>query len=856
MPLAPRPPRRPRHPRKNPGLRRTTLARAVVRLCFPLAAGAASAQADHAASANFVPAAPAVAAVAASTAPRDAMPFPVQTVTSGPTSNAGNTGNTGTIGDGAMLPEVQIVAAAPLPGIGVDRDLVPYTVQTASGDDLNGKRTGTLAEYLARYFTGVNVNDIQGSPFQSDLTYRGFRASPIPGASQGLSIYLDGIRVNEPFGDVVSWDMIPEAALESVSLVSSANPAYGLNTLGGALAMTTRSGLSSPGFTADLSYGSGNRKRADLSGGIRSDSGWHAFAAGTLFQEQGWRDHSEGRLGNLFVKAGHASDTTSWDVSLLHGRSTLIGNGLVPSYRASGSVLLPGLYENNRAAAYTYPDKTRNQVTQVALNGRHWIDDKTSAAMLAYVRTSRRDTTNGDINPDYDAYTEDCEDGFNADGSPRKSRCGFTRAEGAALDPAVLNTTHMWQQSIGVALSAAKETEHHLLNAGLTFDRSRLTYSQYEQLATFTDDRGVIADPNAPNKLFSGVSGTSRAIGLYLSDTWSLTPSTFLTASARWNHVTVSNTLRNSDGSEQPQESFTYRRLNPALGLTQKLGGGVSVFGGYAQNNRVPTVLELGCADPAQPCRLPAGLQADPYLKQVVSHSYEAGARWRPSKDTEMSGTFYRIDNHDDILFLRAPNTQQGYFANFDRTRNQGFDLSARQRLGDFTLRLGYSYLQATYQANGQLAVGERTIDVKPGMRRAGVPRHTIKLGVDWQALAGLTLGADLVGVSSSPTNGNEDGLRADPQPGKAPKYADWSTPGYATVNLRASYRVNKHFEIYARVANLLDRRYETYGQISNDLFPNGNLLRPHVTPEDNASALFVAPGAPRSAWVGFVYRM
>ncbi|MDW3687887.1 TonB-dependent receptor [Cupriavidus sp. CV2] len=760
------------------------------------------------------------------------------------------------IGDNATLPEVMVVATAPLPGIGVDRDLVPYTVQTVSGDDLSGKRAGTLAEYLARYLTGVNVNDIQGSPFQSDLTYRGFRASPIPGASQGLSIYLDGIRVNEPFGDVVSWDMIPEAALESVSLVSSANPAYGLNTLGGALAMTTRSGLTSPGFTADLTYGSGNRKRADLSGGIRSGSGWHAFAAGTLFQEQGWRDHAEGRLGNLFVKAGHEGETTSWDVSLLHGRSTLIGNGLVPSYRASGNALLPGLYESNRAAAYTYPDKTRNQVTQVALNGRHWFDDKTSAAMLAYVRTSRRDTTNGDINPDYDAYTEDCEDGFNADGSPRKSRCGFTRAEGAALDPAVLNTTHMWQQSIGVALSAAKETEHHLLNAGLTFDRSRLTYSQYEQLATFTDDRGVVANPNAPNQLFSGVSGTSRAVGLYLSDTWSLTPSTFLTASARWNHVTVSNTLRNSDGSEQPRESFTYRRLNPALGLTQKLGGGVSVFGGYAQNNRVPTVLELGCADPAQPCRLPAGLQADPYLKQVVSHSYEAGARWRPSKDTEVSGTFYRIDNHDDILFLRAPNTQQGYFANFDRTRNQGFDLSARQRLGDFTLRLGYSYLQATYQANGQLAVGERTIDVKPGMRRAGVPRHTIKLGVDWQALAGLTLGADLVGVSSSPANGNEDGLRANPQPGKAPKYADWSTPGYATVNLRASYRVNKHFEIYARVANLFDRRYETYGQISNDLFPNGNLLRPHVTPEDNASALFVAPGAPRSAWVGVVYRM
>ncbi len=160
----------------------------------------------------------------------------------------------------------------------------------------------------------------------------------------------------------------------------------------------------------------------------------------------------------------------------------------------------------------------------------------------------------------------------------------------------MINTTHMWQQTVGMALSMARETDHHLLNAGLTLDRSRLTYSQYTQPGTFTDDRGAVADPDTPNALFSGVGGTSRMLGLYLSDTWSLTPSTFLTASARWNHVTVSNTLRNSDGSEQPRESFTYRRLNPALGLSQKLGGGVTVFGGYAQNNRVPTVLELGCA--------------------------------------------------------------------------------------------------------------------------------------------------------------------------------------------------------------------------------------------------------------------
>jgi outer membrane receptor protein involved in Fe transport len=738
----------------------------------------------------------------------------------------------------------------------VDRDQLPYTVQAINGDDLRQANATNLTDYMTRNLAGVNANDIQGSPFQTDITYRGYRASSIPGVPQGLSVYLDGIRVNEPFGDVVSWDMIPEAALENVLLVSGANPTYGLNTLGGTIAMTTRSGLTTQGFTADFSYGSWNRGRIDLSAGGKTEDGWHIFAAGTLFGEDGWRDHSDGSLGNIFLKAGHADDTNSWDVSVLHGQSRLIGNGLLPSIRVSGGQTLPGLYETNPASVYTYPDRTESQLTQVALNGRHWFDAKTSLSAMAYLRNSRRDTVNGDVNPEYEEYADACEDGFNADGSPRGRDCSVTQAEGAALHPAVLNSTHMQQRSLGAALSFARETDKHQISAGLTFDYSKISYAQYTQLADFTSDRGVVADPDAPTELFSGVNGSSRTFGLYASDTWALTPTTFLTGSARWNYANVNSTLRNSDGTDQPREAFTYTRVNPALGIAQKVGYGATLFAGWAQNNRVPTVLELGCANPDEPCRLPAGLQSDPYLKQVITQTFETGARWSPSRDTDVSLAFYRASNHDDILFLRAPNTQQGYFANFDRTRNQGIDLAARQRLGPVTLRLAYSYLDATYQSSGQLAVGERTINVTPGMRVAGVPRNTVKLSADWQAFPGFLLGADLIGVSDSVISGNEDGLRADPVAGRTPRTADWSTAGYALVNLRASYRINKHVEVYARVTNLFNRRYETYGQIAEDVFPNGTLLQPHINPQDAASARFVAPGAPRGAWFGVVLRM
>ncbi|MCT9118931.1 TonB-dependent receptor [Cupriavidus gilardii] len=756
----------------------------------------------------------------------------------------------------SLLPTVTIVAAAPLPGLGVERDALPYTVQGDERDTASGPRAGNLVEYLNRNLAGVNVNEIQGSPFQADVTYRGFRASSILGVPQGLSVYLDGVRVNEPFGDVVNWDMIPEAALDHIALVSGSNPVYGLNTLGGALALTTKSGLTSQGFGADISYGSGARKRADLSFGARSDDGWHGFAAGTLFKENGWRDQSDGRLGNLFLKAGRSSGATEWDLSLLHGNSRLVGNGLVPDYRLDGNAVLPDLYAANRRAVFTYPDQTRNRVTQATLNGSHWLDDTTRISAMAYVRHSRRDTVNGDVSEDYAEYAEACEDGFNADGSPADDDCGYTREQGAALHPAVLNTTHTRQRGQGAALSLAKELGAHRINMGVTFDANRVRYAQYEQEALLSADRGVSAAPGSEVELFSGAHGKSRAIGVYLADLWALTPTTHLNLSARWNRLKVTSTLIDSDGSDKPTERFTYSKLNPAIGLTQQVGAGLTLFASAAQSNRVPTVIELGCADPAQPCRLPAGLQADPYLKQVVSRTYEVGARWRPLRDLELTGTAYRTDNRDDILFLRAPNSQQGYFSNFDRTRHQGVDLLANWRLDAVTLRLGYSNLQATYQAHGRILAGERTIDVRPGMRLAGLPRHTLKLGADWRVTPSFAVGADVLAVSSSVISGNEDGLASDPRPGRAPDARRWDTAGYATVNLRASYRVSKQLELYARVDNLFDRRHASYGQLAENILPDGRLVQPHVAPQDAATSRFIAPGAPRSMFVGVRYRM
>jgi len=236
----------------------------------------------------------------------------------------------------------------------------------------------------------------------------------------------------------------------------------------------------------------------------------------------------------------------------------------------------------------------------------------------------------------------------------------------------------------------------------------------------------------------------------------------------------------------------------------------------------------------------------------VVARTIEAGVRGRLSGGN-YSISLHRTVNRDDILFLSAP-SRQGYFANFERTRHQGLDATVAQQVGPVNLRFAYSYLQAVYDADGELFTGARNVEVERGMRLAGLPRHSGKLALDWTATPQLSFGADLQAASSLVTQGNEDGLIEDLEPGDEAARADWRVRGYALVNLRASYRPAPNWEFFARVSNVFDRRYETFGAVAPDLFPAGQQLRPHEGEVDAEHARFVAPGAPRTFIAGLRY--
>jgi iron complex outermembrane receptor protein len=111
---------------------------------------------------------------------------------------------------------------------------LPGTTDVLTAAHFDHSRSSSLLEGLSTGLPGVTLGDQSGNPFQRDLNYRGFIASPVSGTPQGLAIFQNGIRINESFNDVVNWAFIPETAIQRVSLVSN-NPIYGLNAIGGAL---------------------------------------------------------------------------------------------------------------------------------------------------------------------------------------------------------------------------------------------------------------------------------------------------------------------------------------------------------------------------------------------------------------------------------------------------------------------------------------------------------------------------------------------------------------------------------------------------------------------------------------------
>jgi outer membrane receptor protein involved in Fe transport len=501
------------------------------------------------------------------------------------------------------------------------------------------------------------------------------------------------------------------------------------------------------------------------------------------------------------------------------------------------------LYELSRKAVYSHPDETQNNTSLLTFNLQRVLDANTELAATAYVRSGKQKRLGGDVEWE----------GAHADPSANPPvRELLEDSEG------VLNRSKTSQTSYGVSVNMTKLLDAHQITTGATLDMSRSSYgSSSQDRCEISITRGI-SDCAADEEDTAGVKGGATAVGVFVSDTVKVSDQTFLTVAGRFNYTSIKNTIKDytdangdwQEGVDLKEEKSNYTSWNPSLGISHKLGSNLTAFGNWSQSNRAPTVIELGCADKDNPCQLPTGLQADPPLDQVIARTLEAGIRWTNSSEYKLAMSFYQTENKNDIIFLpvSTPAGMRGYFDNFAKTRYQGLDINASKSWNTVSLNTAYSYVEATYEAQAEILAGDRVMVISPGNRLPGIPLHTLKLNLDWQAMDQLSLGAGIQYSSSLKTQGNEDGKVGD----DGDAIADASIKGHTLLNLKANYQLQKGLSLFGKINNVLDTRYETYGMIGESNFnPDGSQIDNGL----NTVAKFVAPGAPRSYLVGLRYQ-
>jgi iron complex outermembrane receptor protein len=766
----------------------------------------------------------------------------------------------------SALPAFQVIATTPVTGIGFDRNKVPAMAQTVTAEDFSRVHSPNVLDTLQQRIPGVITTDVQGNGFSQNLRYRGFAASPLQGTPQGLAVYMQGVRINEAFGDTVNWDLIPTVAIGRADIWTN-NPAFGLNALGGAVSLQMKDGFNYNGFEFDASGGSYGRVGGSMQYGVRKGE-WGLYLAAEGFKDDGWRYQSPSRLARFYGDLGWRG--TDAEVHFL--------TSIADNYFGVVGPTPVNLLSTDYRAIYTWPQTTKNQAQLLAMNGRYSVSDHWTVQSNLYLRKFQQAHVDGNT-----ADVERCSGQaanplFNTlclenDSFPTQPAANFqilnqnNRPINCPPGPGNTCATtpwgtvdRTWTNAITTGASLQGINDDKLLGhdnyftIGGSVDRSKIGFQGNSELGFIYPD--FFVGPNAAvpgtgqivhtagNIGFAPVSlaAWNTYYGIYVNDTFDITNRLSVTAGGRYNiaQIAMSDLLGTSpDLSAQ----YTFERFNPVVGFTYKILPELMTFyAGYSEANRAPTPLELGCSNPLRPCLLEGFLVSDPPLNQVVARTKEAGLRGNFNNaggrgDWKLG--LFRTDSESDIIQVASVLQGRGVFQNVPATRRQGIEAGVNYQTAQYLVYANYAMVDATYQFTGLLASPNNPsanangdILVTPGKQIPGIPLHQIKGGVDYWVTPLLKLGTDVIWVSSQWYVGDDANQNV--------KLAD-----YWVANLHGSYQLTKELQLYGVVNNLFNRKFATFGTYFD---PQSVINAVSNPPTDHRT---VTPAQPLSVYVG-----
>jgi outer membrane receptor protein involved in Fe transport len=730
---------------------------------------------------------------------------------------------------------VEVVSPTPLQSIGIPLNQVPSNVQIGTSKEMKTQGSLNLSDFLDSNLGSINTSGAVGNPYQTDVSYRGFNASPILGNPIGLSVYFDGVRFNEPFGDIVNWDLMPMNAISSINLMPGSNPLFGLNTLGGSLAVATKNGADYPGMSASLLGGSWGRRAFEFEGGgVDREKNLDYFIAGNIFHEDGWRDHSSSDVRQLFSKVRWHGEKSNVDLSV-----ALADN------KMEGTQALPMSMMGSPEKPYTYPDSIKNRMALINLKGDYLISDTKILAGNVYYRHNQMKSFNSNADLLDSCY-----------GGPGNAHT-YDNWDRSCIQP---NSTNVEAQNVvsktiqngyggSIQLTALDDLFGHKNQGtlGVSADLSRIGFSQNGLPAELVGYETVTISATPDTQ--ANLKAKTYYYGLYGTNNFALNDQLNLTLSGRYNVAFVDMKGSNYDVNGSPTTTsldgnHRYNRFNPAVGFNYNPSSiNLGFYGGYNEGMRAPTPIELACADSEHPCSLPTGFNSDPDLKKVVSKTWEGGVRGKVLNNLRWNASLYQTDMTNDIQFIAANTAGQGYFDNVGDTKRRGIELGVNGKFDRLTLAANYGYVDATYESSFTMSSvanssvisnpGDPTdgqITVKKGNRIPGIANETFKLRGLYDLTPSWNVGATLIAASAQYAQGDQNN---QDQHGKI--------PGYAVMNLDSHFAFNSEWTLFAKVNNLFDKDYSTYGVTGQNIY-NGEFEQ------------FRTPSAPRAGWLGITY--
>jgi outer membrane receptor protein involved in Fe transport len=702
-------------------------------------------------------------------------------------------------------------------------------VQVFSRQDLKVNGVANLTAALDKKATGVNLVNSQANPYQPTIIYHGFEISPIQGTPAGLSVYVNGARFNQPFGDIALWSTLPDEAIASLS-VQDGNPAYGLNALGGAVNVRMKNGFTDPGGEIEVSGGSLDQIQGNVEYGKQSGNA-AAYIDVSAAHEAGWRDLQSSDLQNFYGDIGWRGADAEIHFNATLANSTLNGPGTVPVE----------LLAADPSAQFTGPNGIADRFMKLSTTFNANLTDDTSIQTVIYYDYLLEHLYNGNgpndlpCGPGPDAAYL-CQGGA---GNPVSTGPGDTPIQNFAppanaygyyaISQLDLNTTNT--NGYGASAQITNKTDvfglKNNLTAGLSYDGGFTKYGAAAYDGGIDAARVYVSPPGVsgegylidePGTVPVDVVVRNAYYGAYVSDTLNVTDQFAVTAGARFNIANIALNDQLPPDPNAPGAGLTgrhfYTHFNPEIGATYDIKPTVTFYGGYSEANAAPTPAELSCASPEDSCSLANFLSGDPNLKQVVSRTFEFGVRGAMAGPVDTiltyNADYYNSTTTDDIEFLQSPYNPigSGYFSNIGNVLRSGFDLGAHLDAGRWRIYGGYSRTNATYgssfieQSNNPDADANGNITVEKANHLPGIPENLFKFGADYNVTPRWTIGFSANAQTSTFLYGDEANLTPP-------------LPGYFTADINASYQVTPRLQIFASVDNVTDTKYYEFGTFS-----------------------------------------